>query len=166
MRNYRKLTALLLLMIIAVGTASAQSTFATLGGEATSGSASLSYTAGQVATQTDKLRVTNAERLSANLTEGVQQAYSIEELKIDGATPIAGDIKIYPNPTKGDITVKVTYNGVLTYTLYDVNGKSMKQGELHEGETDIDMSDYATGSYILRVKGEASENGYKITKVR
>jgi hypothetical protein len=166
MNSYRELTIALILMIVFVGTVSAQSTFSTVGGDAVSGSAKLSYTAGQVATQPAKTRVTNAERLSARLTEGVQQAYSVEELKIEGATPIEVDIKIYPNPTTDNITVRVAGEVRLSYTLYDASGRKLKDGKLQNGKTAIDMSDHAAGSYILRVKGKASENGYRITKVR
>ena len=144
----------------------AQAIFSTVGGEATSGSAKLSYTAGQVATQQAKARVTNAERLSAKLTEGVQQAYSIEELKIDGVTPIAADIKIYPNPTTDNITVRVVGESQLNYTLYDVNGRKLSNGKLQNGETSIDMSDLAAGSYVLKVTGNGAENGYRINKAK
>lgn len=161
-----KKVIVILALITACFGLKAQATFSTVGGDAVSGSAKLSYTAGQVATQPAKTRVTNAERLSARLTEGVQQAYSVEELKIEGATPIAADIKIYPNPTTDNITVRVAGEVLLSYILYDASGRKLKDGKLQNGETAIDMSDYAAGSYILRVKGKASENGYRITKVR
>ena len=144
----------------------AQATFPTVGGDVSSGSAKLSYTAGQVATQPAKARVTNAERLTARLNEGVQQAYSIEELKIEGATPIAVDIKIYPNPTTDNITVRVNGDVQLSYTLYDVSGRKLKDGKLQRGETAIDMGEYAAGSYVLKVTGNGAENGYRITKGR
>ena len=144
----------------------AQATFSTVGGEATSGSAKLSYTAGQVATQQAKARVTNAERLTAKLTEGVQQAYSIEELKIDGVIPIAADIKIYPNPTTDNITVRVVGESQQNYTLYDVNGRKLSNGKLQNGETSIDMSDLPAGSYVLKVTGNGAENGYRINKAK
>ncbi|MBO4751294.1 MAG: T9SS type A sorting domain-containing protein [Bacteroidales bacterium] len=144
----------------------AQAIFSTVGGEAASGSAKLSYTAGQVATQPAKARVTNAERLTAKLTEGVQQAYSIEELKIDGVTPIAADIKIYPNPTTDNITVRVVGESQQNYTLYDVNGRKLSNGKLQNGETSIDMSDLPAGSYVLKVTGNGAENGYRINKAK
>ena len=166
MNSYRKFIITLSLMIVTVGTISAQSTFSTVCGDATSGSAKFSYTAGQVATQPARARVTNVEQISAKLTEGVQQAYSISELKIEGATPIAADIKIYPNPTTDNITVNVDGEVHLNYTLYDAAGRKLKDGKLQNGETAINMSDYAAGSYVLKVIGNGSENGYRITKVR
>lgn len=153
-------------MIVTADAASAQATFSTVGGDAVSGSAKLSYTVGQVATQPAKARVTNAERVTARLSEGVQQAYSIEELKIEGATPIASDIKIYPNPTTDDITVRVAGEVQLYYTLYDANGRKLSQGKLQGVETAIDMSEYAAGSYVLKVTGKGAENGYRITKAK
>lgn len=142
----------------------AQATFSTVGGEAALGSAKLSYTAGQASTQNTKARVANAERKTAILTEGVQQAYSIEELRIDGATPITAEIKIYPNPTTDKITVKVAGEVQLNYILYDASGRKLSDGKLQNGETTIDMSEYAVGSYVLKVIGNGAENGYRITK--
>lgn len=166
MNSHRKLTIALFLILVTVGTVSAQSTFSTVGGDAASGSAKLSYTAGQVAIQPARARVTNVEQISAKLTEGVQQAYSIEELKIEGATPIVAYIKIYPNPTTDNITVKVDGEVHLNYTLYDAAGRKLKDGKLQSGETSIDMSNYAAGSYVLKVTGKGAENGYRITKGR
>lgn len=166
MNSYKKFIITLILMIVIVGTVSAQSTFSTIGGDASSGSAKLSYTAGQVATQPARARVTNVEQISAKLTEGVQQAYSISELKIEGATPIAADIKIYPNPTTDNITVKVDGEANLNYTLYDVSGRKLSNGKLQNGETAIYMSEYAAGSYVLKVTGNGAENGYRINKAK
>lgn len=161
----KKIIVIVALMAACFGL-KAQATFSTVGGEATSGSAKLSYTAGQVATQPTRARLTNVEQISAKLTEGVQQAYSIEELRIEGATPIAADIKIYPNPTTDNVTVRVSGEVELSYTLYDVSGRKLKDGKLESGETAIDMSEYAAGSYVLKVTDNGAENGYRITKGR
>lgn len=161
----KKVVFLVTLLVACYGL-NAQATISTVGGDAISGSAKLSYTVGQVITQPAKARVTNAEQVTARLNEGVQQAYSVEELKMDGATPIAADIKIYPNPTTDIITVKVAGEMQLDYTLYDVSGRKLSQGKLQDDETAIDMSEYAAGSYVLKVTGKGAENGYRITKAK
>lgn len=157
---------LVALLLVSVST-KAQETFATTGGDATGTSSSISYTVGQMAIMTDYERVTAVENTSANVREGVQQTYSVEELKIEGADPFSFDIKVYPNPTTDNITVKLEQSvaGML-YELYGVNGQLLQKESIGSDEQTIEMGDYAAGAYILRIVGGTSTQSYRIIKAK
>ena len=145
----------------------AQETFATTGGDATGTSSSISYTVGQMAIMTDYERVTAVENASANVREGVQQTYSVEELKIEGAEPFSFDIKVYPNPTTDNITVKLEQSVAgISYELYGANGQLLQKESIGSDEQTIDMGDYAAGAYLLRVVGETATQSYRIIKAK
>ena len=110
--------------------------------------------------------MTNASAKAANLREGVQQTYTIEELKIDGVQVLDFDVSVYPNPTADKITVSIG-NDVqdMSYELYSIDGKLLKKGRFQGTEQNIEMKDYVSGSYVLRLSVGRSENSYRIVKM-
>lgn len=144
----------------------AQSTFGITGGDVRGANGSMSYTMGQPAVMTAYSKVTNASAKAANLREGVQQTYTIEELKIDAVQALDFDVNVYPNPTVDKITVTIG-NDIpdIRYELYSIDGKLLKKGRFQGSEQNIEMQDYAFGSYVLRIAAGRSENSYRIVKM-
>lgn len=162
-----KKTLLLAALLLTGLSLSAQETFATTGGDAESNSCSVSYTVGQMAVKTAYERVTNGERVSANMREGVQQTYTVEELKIEGAEPFGFDIKVYPNPTTDNITVSLERAVAgMRYELYGANGQLLQKEIISSVEQTIDMGEYAAGAYLLRVVDDTASQSYRIVKAK
>ena len=162
-----KKTLLLAALLLTGLSMKAQETFATTGGDATGTSSSISYTVGQMAIMTDYERVTAVENASANVREGVQQTYSVEELKIEGAEPFSFDIKVYPNPTTDNLTVRLEQSVAgMRYELYGANGQLLQKESIGSDEQTIDMGDCAAGAYLLRVVGETATQSYRIIKAK
>ncbi|MHB1278995.1 MAG: T9SS type A sorting domain-containing protein, partial [Bacteroidia bacterium] len=64
-------------------------------------------------------------------------------------------VKIYPNPTKGQLNLDFESTGTVEVEIFDVLGKKMRSFS-HEGEhSSMDLSDLPNGLYIIRI----SENG-------
>lgn len=157
------LAVLLLMGIYANG----QSAFPALGGDVTNGNGSLSYTVGQLETQSATTRVANAERVSASIHEGVQQTYSIEELKIDGVAGLDFEVTLYPNPTADNVTIRTANTAEsLRYELFSIEGKRLQEGTLAGEEHTVEMKDYPSGSYLLRISVAGRENNYRIVKIK
>ena len=57
-------------------------------------------------------------------------------------------LNVYPNPTKGEITLKSTEN--TTVDIYDYTGKIIHSSEVVKGENKIDLSSSPAGVYILK----------------
>jgi hypothetical protein len=130
----------------------------------TSGSVSLSYTVGEVATAT----LSNGNLI---LTQGFQQpdqtAVGIDE------TPFSGEIKVYPNPTHDIVIVDLTTDQTgLILELTSILGQQLETRKLdtssgsYSGQ--VDMQGYAAGDYVLYLR---DANGrvittYKVQKIK
>lgn len=162
-----KKTLLLAALLLTGLSLKAQETFATIGGDATGTSSSISYTVGQMTIMTACERVTAVENASANVREGVQQTYSVDELKIEGAEPFNFDIKVYPNPTTDNITVSLERAVAgMRYELYGANGQLLQKEIISSVEQAIDMGEHAAGAYLLRVVDETASQSYRIVKAK
>ena len=121
------------------------------GGNATGSGGSVSYSVGQVF-------YTTASGTNASVSEGVQQPYEISVFTgLKDNTAIDLLYTVYPNPTSGKLTLKLDATTLpdiksIIYQLYDVNGKLIRNDQLKEKETSIEMSDLNTSSYYLRIK--------------
>ena len=56
-------------------------------------------------------------------------------------------LKLYPNPSNGKITVEVEQND--TYQLFDLTGKQIEKGELKKGKNDLNLK-LSKGVYVLK----------------
>jgi hypothetical protein len=73
-------------------------------------------------------------------------------------------ISIYPNPSVGIFTVSAK-DAVIEYgALYSVNGELLQRNAYHANEITIDLSEYATGSYLLYLMTESQTKIFKLLK--
>lgn len=64
-------------------------------------------------------------------------------------------VKVYPNPTKGQLHLDFESTGIVEVEIFDVLGKKLRSFS-HEGEhSSMDLGDLPNGLYIIRI----SENG-------
>lgn len=65
-------------------------------------------------------------------------------------------ITVYPNPAGSQVTVQVTVQKykALQYTLTDVAGKTVAEGDLADGNNHLGLSQLAAGLYQLRVTAD------------
>ncbi len=64
-----------------------------------------------------------------------------------------GSLSLYPNPTSGvvHIDIPATYSNTKQIMLYSLSGQLLQLMETESQTVDMDLSSYATGTYILRV---------------
>ena len=60
-------------------------------------------------------------------------------------------MNIYPNPTTGKVTVAVENLTNASIELYDIYGRKLESQEMSDSQTAIDLTDYASGVYFIRV---------------
>lgn len=140
----------------------AQEAILTSGGDATGTGGSSSYSVGQLAyTYMD-----DTTTGTGSVLQGVQQPTEISEtLGIDELITNFS-IMVYPNPTTDFLNLQVD-NGKtpLSYQLYDVSGRLLKNKKMTTNTTRIDMNGLANAVYFLKV---IQENGrvktFKIIK--
>lgn len=144
-----KLSAFLLLGLGICGL-QAQEAFPAAGGNASGSGGSVSYSIGQV------FYNTNTDG-NSSVTQGVQQPYEITVTTgLEDIKWINLDCSVYPNPTTNYLTLKVDASTKvsiqsLSYQLHDMNGKLIRFEKVESLETQIDMTNLVSESYLLEV---------------
>jgi hypothetical protein len=93
----------------------------------------------------------NAVRDSGVFLEEGSITASIDENTLDNFVSIAY------NSSNQLATIQVTeYQGNLTYSVVDLSGKIMAQSKITE-TTAVDLSNYTSGMYLIRVEGSAGQ---------
>lgn len=72
--------------------------------------------------------------------------------------------EIYPNPTKGTITLNLHSEGLREMTLYDVTGRRVMVRQLSDHLEYINLSTYQRGLYLIKV--EENDKVYKHVVVK
>ncbi len=125
----------------------AQSGFVVSGGDAYNTSGMVSYSVGQV-------NYTHNAGEDGSITAGLQQAYHIEVINGAQIQNIELDIKVFPNPASEYAYIKVFDADIenMSYHLYDLYGKILKQGSLTGDLKTISVHSLKNGSYILEIR--------------
>ena len=151
-------------LLLLAGTLTAQSTIVPLGGDVQSNGGSVSYTVGQIASQT----ATNSDG-SVSVAEGVQQPYEILTVGVDDYPQIALNAKVYPNPTENLLQLEL--NGLeipadgFRATLYDGNGKRLQTVSVTNELTTFQIGQYATGTYYIEFRdGQRLLKTFKVVR--
>ena len=138
----------------------AQTVIPALGGDVVTANGSLSYTVGQIDVGTA------VGQGQTSLYEGVQQTYTVEELRVKTLAKDI-DISVYPNPAIDGVFVEISPTETnLRYELLTNTGKRLKNGSLNDSKQKIDMSVYAASTYVLRIIGKDYERDFKIVKTK
>lgn len=109
-------------------------------------SASLSFTVGEVVTE-------SAVTSSVVLTQGFQQVNDDELIGIFEPLPESVTLLLYPNPTTEYLTVRseLYKKGIdeLSYTIIDTQGRLVLSGKIPSGMAQIDVTNLASSSYTI-----------------
>jgi hypothetical protein len=75
-----------------------------------------------------------------------------EPVALEETAPIP-EVQIYPNPSKGIFTVRLTdsESGITPVIVLDALGKTVFKGQVRGGELQVDGSGFSPGIYFLRV---------------
>jgi plastocyanin len=81
-----------------------------------------------------------------------------------GDITLQSNFSIYPNPTKGLLTVKVNSNVMGSpYFITDQTGRQILDGKIINETTLVDISQFAEGVYMFLVTGQRSQS-FKVIK--
>jgi hypothetical protein len=129
------------------------------GGNGSNSNISLDWSLGQIA-------VSTLVSDQAILTQGLLQE-DILITQIGPSSEKLPEIKIYPNPTAGDLIIFISDNMPLKYNLTDLNGRLLLKGQCLDIENTLDLNNLPVGEYILNVSDNSNHNAnsYKITKL-
>ena len=153
-------TTLVALLLFATHLIYSQESLSTSGGEATGSGGTSSYSVGQ-------LVYTTSSGSNGTLTQGIQQSIELFSLSNPKFTGLTLKLATYPNPTTDYIILKLedSHLNDLTYTMYDIQGKTIAKGKALAESTQISMQHLETGTYILKINQSSKElKSFKIIK--
>ena len=96
---------------------------------------------------------------SAELEEGVVFSYDPCSVGAVQETTTSHSVSIYPNPTNG--ILNVAGQGTMHISVLNVLGQTLQE-TCSEGNTTLDLSQYESGMYLVRIE---TENGVMVQKV-
>lgn len=122
------------------------------------GSASISWSLGELAIHTLK---TN----ESIITQGFQQT-KLTVTSVDEIPGIRMIVSAFPNPVQENINLKVDGEIVnLKYAVYDLNGRLLRQGSFDSNPLVVPFYELKSGIYFIRiVKAGAEIQTFKIIK--
>jgi hypothetical protein len=161
MRNKQlRLNAAILLSLVLSGL-QAQDAIPATGGNASGSGGQASYTIGQVVYNTQT-------GTAGSVAQGVQQPFEISTVTgLEEAKGINLSVKVYPNPATEYLLLIVDELDLLnlSYQLFDMNGKILQHEKITGRETSIEMSNFVSAAYFLKViQGNMEIKSFKIIK--
>jgi len=120
-----------------------QDVIGTAGGHFQNETASVSWTIGEVVTET----LTTENYV---LAQGFHQGNLVVN-RIQKELPVNFQIKTYPNPVK-DILIIESEDPGFEYQLINVQGKVISNGFIHSFSEEIDFTNLPSGTYFLKVE--------------
>lgn len=79
--------------------------------------------------------------------------YTYSGNHVDNLSDVAA-VYAYPNPTSGIFSVAV--NGEFEVKIFDITGRFLTTGKVNSNENSIDLSQYSSGLYIIKLMGSTS----------
>src|SRR5690606_38751038 len=61
---------------------------------------------------------------------------------------------IYPNPTKGKVTVSWSENLETNIDLFDLQGRIILSKQINASDTELDINEFSDGIYLISVQNE------------
>ena len=149
-----------ILSLMLVSTLQAQQVISSAGTTFTGTGVQLSWTIGEPVIETFTAG-------STTLTQGFHQSKltvtAIEPLSLTGI-----DLSVYPNPVSAELKLSVSgnLNGNLDYRLFDMTGKMIITKKIDHQPELINMMNYQSGTYLLKVFRNENESlqTFKIVK--
>ncbi len=81
----------------------------------------------------------------------IEQEITTKDLKETDNDNLEIIVNLYPNPAKDHVTLNIRDIGTFQYCIYDNNGQLIYSGQLTNKMNNIDISDYNSGIYFVRV---------------
>ena len=157
--KYKEITLRVFLLGLGLTTQAQQVSNAT-GGDATGSGGTVAYSVGQV------VYTTNTS-ISGTVSQGVQQPFEIFSIGIN-ETGLNISLLVFPNPTADNLTLQVSdYNSEkLSYEVFDMQGKLLKNGQIETQQTQINTGNLASATYFIHVLNKENKKvqSFKIIK--
>lgn len=97
-------------------------------------------------------------------SERMEIVVTVNEVLGIGEVLLLNNIRVYPNPTNGLLTVSNTSTTGLQISVYDINGRLLLNKNFGQDDNTIDISNFSNGMYLLTIKTDLGEISKKVIK--
>ena len=104
---------------------------------------------------------TTCESAPAMAVDGIHDYVTVQT---DGVNELNDDTKIYPNPTNGQITIEA--EGMNHVTVMNALGQTVYDAPTDADQTVLNLSQYGTGMYLIRISSEKGVNVKRVSVVK
>jgi len=80
-------------------------------------------------------------------------ALSVSANELEPVAPARGDMLIFPNPTRGEVTIHASGTESYQLAILDVSGAVVAGGHVFQDRTVLDVSGLAPGMYMVELRG-------------
>ena len=96
------------------------------------------------------------------MAEGTDNDFVV--VGVTGIDELNGNVALYPNPTKGN--VKIEAAGMRHITVVSSLGQVLYDADVNADEMELNMAQWNTGVYVVRIVTESGINTQRVTVVR
>lgn len=150
MNRIKSLILTITFVVILILSGNAQQVLSSMGGIFQNSNGILCFTLGELAIDI----YTKGE---TTITQGFHQGIYVEP--VSELPGMNFSIDVYPNPVNDYIIIKIEkeYSQNVSFILYDINGKTLKNGIIPGGEAEISFSGVISGTYLLKIRQNDKE---------
>lgn len=136
-----------------------QDAISTSGANRTTSSGSISFTVGQ-------LNYVHLKNSGGSISQGVQHAYKVYTTNIKDIK-LVNYVSLYPNPSSDQVFIDVKGNQLQngTFKFIDNGGKLIKEGLINQDITVLDLKEFPTATYFIKIFESQTEiETFKLVK--
>ena len=104
---------------------------------------------------------TTCESAPAMAVDGIHDYVTVQT---DDVNELNDDTKIYPSPTNGQITIEA--EGMSHVTIMNALGQTIYDAPTNADQTVLDLSQYGTGMYLIRINTEKGVSVKRVSVVK
>ncbi|MDL2257337.1 leucine-rich repeat protein [Bacteroidales bacterium OttesenSCG-928-I14] len=76
----------------------------------------------------------------------------------------SGELRVFPNPTKGELRIESGERRMENVEVFDINGKQLSTFNFQQSTQEIDISHLPNGIYFIKIKTDEGEISRKVVK--
>jgi hypothetical protein len=117
---------------------------------------------GLTSTKVTPLAFKGARLFAGTISHGIWKRPLDEIFASVGTNPELNGISIYPNPTTGHFAIETSNSSNKFISICDIGGRTLQCFSTRINKMQIDITDYLTGRYLLKVRTDQDCNTIKI----
>ena len=119
--------------------------------------------------ETGKILVANAPgdytvEVSKGNCSNLSDAFTFNEEVLNANKILENALKLYPNPVSDKMFIELNNINSIDITIFTINGKFIDKFKLNKGQSEIEMSKFTKGTYLIQIESDKGTVTKRIIK--